>query len=617
MNELTLSEAGLGELLHGSSSLLPSMTRDIYLTRMSVVGTRYIGDADHLVKELPAGSRVTLLHEADNRFDEKAVIVIDAKGRKLGYIPRAQNAVIAALLDAGKFFYGIVRDQPQKYDDESDTSAYRFRIDLYMSELIGPGEPSELPRQGSRGSYAVIAVDISEERNRIRGISAIKVINGEDRGHFQRKLSSDEDGESLRRMMEEFDAFAGFLPLVGHGLGGSMLRTIEESYGVVLGKAFSNHVTDTQRLARICLPELDDVSLLSCAEELGIEVGDAESELMRLCVITWKLYCRLERSELERKQDPAKRMMLLSSLCRDGKIRPSLCRDLEQAGIILLGDLMDRSEANLMKIQGIGPERLGSLKKLAEECGVSLAKEDYECSVVRLEMPSNLSALEERSVNTALQLKSAEERERIKLLPPDERSRIVSEEIDRLIGIFRQRGDEDTVVSIKMLGGLAGYMGDYSDAGFSQLDSADEEKRNITNGYMILGHYYLAWHDGKLRKNAGGSMLRVCVRLAQGILAEAIMDGASAEDRAGAAGVLLREAVTHACRAPQTEETAEILETLGSAFYEGEYTPEDGLTIRIEQSFEDAYKAFYYAEQCGSVSAGKMMETVLKAAANT
>ena len=66
-------------------------------------------DADALVEELVPGSRVTLLHEADNRFDARAVMVIDAEGRKLGYIPRVNNKIIARLMDAGKLIYGVIR----------------------------------------------------------------------------------------------------------------------------------------------------------------------------------------------------------------------------------------------------------------------------------------------------------------------------------------------------------------------------------------------------------------------------------------------------------------------------------------------------------------------------
>lgn len=42
-----------------------------------------------------------LTREADNQFDGRAVRV-DSRGRKLGYIPRLDNAAVSQLLDRGE-----------------------------------------------------------------------------------------------------------------------------------------------------------------------------------------------------------------------------------------------------------------------------------------------------------------------------------------------------------------------------------------------------------------------------------------------------------------------------------------------------------------------------------
>jgi len=52
-------------------------------------------------REIQAGDALTLVREPDNRHDANAVRV-EWQGRKLGYVPRAGNRVIAAAMDAGE-----------------------------------------------------------------------------------------------------------------------------------------------------------------------------------------------------------------------------------------------------------------------------------------------------------------------------------------------------------------------------------------------------------------------------------------------------------------------------------------------------------------------------------
>ena len=52
-------------------------------------------------QEIRAGDALTLIREPDNRHDANAIRV-EWHGRKLGYVPRARNRVIAAAMDAGE-----------------------------------------------------------------------------------------------------------------------------------------------------------------------------------------------------------------------------------------------------------------------------------------------------------------------------------------------------------------------------------------------------------------------------------------------------------------------------------------------------------------------------------
>jgi hypothetical protein len=51
-------------------------------------------------QEIKAGDTLSLVREPDNRHDANAIRV-EWRGQKLGYVPRAQNRVIAEAMDAG------------------------------------------------------------------------------------------------------------------------------------------------------------------------------------------------------------------------------------------------------------------------------------------------------------------------------------------------------------------------------------------------------------------------------------------------------------------------------------------------------------------------------------
>ena len=294
----------LTELLHGSLDIPSPFMKDIYLLRQVIVGTRYQGGSDELVEDLKPGSRVTFLAEPDNRFDHHAVMALDSMGRKLGYIPRHENAIIGALLKAGKSIYGIVPDEPISQGavaPGSEKTPYYLWVDLYMKEFLLPEDISQIPRQGYRGSYAVADfIPWADDKGLISSIFAIKVINGNERGTFRRNLRRGKP-EEYREAIAAFQKFAGYLPIVSHDITEEILPQLEEAYGVQLGLPFSNQVIDTMQMAANHMPWISDASLDNLAKELGIEVACDTWEETR-CRTIWKLYIRMERSELRANQ---------------------------------------------------------------------------------------------------------------------------------------------------------------------------------------------------------------------------------------------------------------------------------------------------------------------------
>ncbi|MGQ9682595.1 MAG: HIRAN domain-containing protein [Anaerolineae bacterium] len=89
---------GVAVLALGSALPKPEPPR-LVVDRFWVAGFRYY-EGLALLHALRCGDALTLEPEPTNPYDERAVEVF-WRGRKLGYVPRRQNAVISRLLKQG------------------------------------------------------------------------------------------------------------------------------------------------------------------------------------------------------------------------------------------------------------------------------------------------------------------------------------------------------------------------------------------------------------------------------------------------------------------------------------------------------------------------------------
>ncbi len=279
------------DLLHSGEGLGALFARDIGLGEQKIVGVRFRGGARDLVEDLVPGSQVVFLREPDNVYDPLAIVALDEQGRKLGYIPRSDNRILSALMDAGKVLYGIVPEDPGH-------SEAVITVDLFMRETAGAGDRTTIPLTGSCGSYAVTDLAMTKE-GKMRSLFAIKVINGEERGIFSQKVASapEEEREERRRaILRDYYDFIGLLPVVGHAIDGAPRQYLEEMYGLLLGLPFSNLVIDTRIMAENSLPEERQFGLRHLASSLRIpQEGTSAPE--RRCRAVWALYRRLDDSK--------------------------------------------------------------------------------------------------------------------------------------------------------------------------------------------------------------------------------------------------------------------------------------------------------------------------------
>lgn len=89
--------AGLAAALHVSPA--PATEALIIVQRSPLAGFRHYGGGE-MLPDMKVGDRLELVREPDNPYDANAIRV-DWRGRKLGYVPRRENAAVARQLDRG------------------------------------------------------------------------------------------------------------------------------------------------------------------------------------------------------------------------------------------------------------------------------------------------------------------------------------------------------------------------------------------------------------------------------------------------------------------------------------------------------------------------------------
>jgi hypothetical protein len=112
MGELIKSEvAGLVSLLHGNGdnpAIPKPFERDIFLFDTHVAGTSYIEDIEELEPNLNIDDKLNFFREPYNPHDNKAIVIRNNDGAKIGYVPKADNVIFSRLMDAGKMLFGRI-----------------------------------------------------------------------------------------------------------------------------------------------------------------------------------------------------------------------------------------------------------------------------------------------------------------------------------------------------------------------------------------------------------------------------------------------------------------------------------------------------------------------------
>ena len=127
--DLSISGGNSVSLVKGGDlgDLIKPMIREIHLFDSFIAGTTHLSEQTPL-QEMQKGDELTLQRE-DNQFDTNAILLLDARKRKTGYVPEKDNVIFARLMDAGKLLKAKVSDM------EPRGSFTLIRIGIYLVDL--------------------------------------------------------------------------------------------------------------------------------------------------------------------------------------------------------------------------------------------------------------------------------------------------------------------------------------------------------------------------------------------------------------------------------------------------------------------------------------------------
>ena len=126
MNELEIKKDDLLTVVEDKSlgELIKPVVNEIHLFDTVIAGTTYIDD-ETLYETLETGEKLILQRE-NNKFDSKAILILNQDKKKLGYVPERDNMVFSRLMDAGKLLIAKVISVRNK------DGFYRVHIGIYL-----------------------------------------------------------------------------------------------------------------------------------------------------------------------------------------------------------------------------------------------------------------------------------------------------------------------------------------------------------------------------------------------------------------------------------------------------------------------------------------------------
>ena len=127
-NDITLKQSDLVTTIDdlGLSDVIKPLVNEIHLFDTYIAGTSFLEDTS-VLETLNLNDKLTLKRE-DNKYDEKAILILNSTNNKLGYIPEKDNQIFSRLMDAGKLLIAKV-NKINKYNDFTKISIGIYLVD--------------------------------------------------------------------------------------------------------------------------------------------------------------------------------------------------------------------------------------------------------------------------------------------------------------------------------------------------------------------------------------------------------------------------------------------------------------------------------------------------------
>jgi hypothetical protein len=102
--------------------------RDIYLFSTYIAGISHIENIEEKVNNFSETEVFSFYREPNNPYDKMAILVMNEKQEKIGYLPKVDNPVFARLMDAGKTLFGILKSI------EKVGRWMKIKLDIYLKD---------------------------------------------------------------------------------------------------------------------------------------------------------------------------------------------------------------------------------------------------------------------------------------------------------------------------------------------------------------------------------------------------------------------------------------------------------------------------------------------------
>ena len=112
----------------GIPDVIRPLRREIYLFDTYIAGTTHLKDKS-VIEAASEGDRLILQREEKNKYDEHAILILNEKGKKMGYVPEKDNIVFSRLMDAGKLLTAKIKTITQK------GSFTQIQIEIYLVDF--------------------------------------------------------------------------------------------------------------------------------------------------------------------------------------------------------------------------------------------------------------------------------------------------------------------------------------------------------------------------------------------------------------------------------------------------------------------------------------------------